>query len=240
MKKFTLVCFSLLMIFSFSGCSSNRFMNDNEIKDITENPTGTITFTYKTLDTTDSDDAMTTRTVNFVLYYENAPITVTNFIKLVNDGFYNLSYCQDFTATNTGSDNFLSVDAYEYDEDDEDTEDIDESESLVQKTLDYTIKGEFSENGWTKNDIEHLSGIMSMVRGDEMDSANFQFMICMSDFSDSRDGNYAAFGKIDKLESAFLNDLIKMSSLSAYDFQVVKITVDTKNIDFGTPLMIKS
>lgn len=238
MKKFAILCFSLLMFLSFSGCSdSNRFMNDNEIKDITENPKGTIIFSYKTLDTADSNDERTTRTLNFELYYEKAPITVTNFIKLVNDGFYNDTYCQDY-ADNMGNDNYLNVDAYVYDVDNADTENIDESELKIQKTLDYTIKGEFSENGWSKNDLKHISGIMSMVRVDNnKDSADFEYMICLDSFTE-RDGNYAAFGKIDVISPELMNDLIAMGGYNN-DFKVDTITVDTNDIDFKAPLMIK-
>ena len=73
-----------------------------------------------------------------------------------------------------------------------------------------TIKGEFSSNGYTGNDIKHLRGVISMARGDNKDSASSQFFICNADCS-SLDGNYATFGYV-------------LDGMSVVD----KITYDTK------------
>ena len=58
----------------------------------------------------------------------------------------------------------------------------------------YTIKGEFSDNGF-ENDLKHEKGIISMARSSDNDSAGSQFFI-MLDKSDFLDGKYAAFGKV--------------------------------------------
>ena len=58
----------------------------------------------------------------------------------------------------------------------------------------YTIKGEFSSNGFN-NELKHEKGIVSMARSSDNDSAGSQFFI-MLDKSDYLDGNYAAFGKV--------------------------------------------
>lgn len=103
-----------------------------------------------------------------------APITVTNFINLANNHFYDgLTFHRiikgfmiqggDPTGTGTGG----SSD---------------------------TIKGEFAENG-VENSISHKRGVISMARGDDFDSASSQFFIVHED-STFLDGKYASFGKV--------------------------------------------
>jgi peptidyl-prolyl cis-trans isomerase B (cyclophilin B) len=58
----------------------------------------------------------------------------------------------------------------------------------------YTIKGEFKRNGFT-NDLKHTRGVLSMARGNELDSAGSQFFIMHTDIT-SLDGEYAAFGRV--------------------------------------------
>ncbi|MBQ1377209.1 MAG: peptidylprolyl isomerase, partial [Lachnospiraceae bacterium] len=58
----------------------------------------------------------------------------------------------------------------------------------------YTIKGEFSSNGW-KNDLKHERGVLSMARAMDPDSAGSQFFI-MVEAAPYLDGQYAAFGKV--------------------------------------------
>ena len=59
----------------------------------------------------------------------------------------------------------------------------------------YQIRGEFSGNGFEKNDIKHTLGVLSMARSMHPDSAGSQFFI-MVDAAPHLDGQYAAFGKI--------------------------------------------
>lgn len=60
------------------------------------------------------------------------------------------------------------------------------------------IEGEFSANGYTKNTISHVRGVISMGRSsNSMDSASSQFFICNTD-STFLDGQYAAFGRVTK------------------------------------------
>jgi len=58
----------------------------------------------------------------------------------------------------------------------------------------YTIKGEFSENGFP-DDLSHTRGVLSMARKDDPDSAGSQFFIVHKD-TKTWDGKYAAFGKV--------------------------------------------
>ncbi|MBQ8095379.1 MAG: peptidylprolyl isomerase [Clostridia bacterium] len=57
---------------------------------------------------------------------------------------------------------------------------------------DYTIKGEFKENG-VENTLSHTRGVLSMARSNDFDSAGSQFFIMHAD-NEVLDGNYAAFG----------------------------------------------
>lgn len=58
----------------------------------------------------------------------------------------------------------------------------------------YSIKGEFSQNGF-ENNLAHTPGILSMARAMHPDSAGSQFFI-MHEAAPHLDGAYAAFGKI--------------------------------------------
>lgn len=65
--------------------------------------------------------------------------------------------------------------------------------------LDNTIKGEFRDNNYTKNTLKHTTGIISMARANDPDSAGSQFFIVLANsemVSLSLDNKYAAFGKV--------------------------------------------
>ena len=103
-----------------------------------------------------------------------APITVTNFIKLVNEGFYD------------GLTFHRVIDGFMIQGGDPDGDGTGGSKE--------TIKGEFSSNGVTNN-LSHKRGVISMARSNEMNSASSQFFIMHED-NTNLDGNYAAFGKV--------------------------------------------
>ena len=108
------------------------------------------------------------------LYPEVAPITVDNFVKLVNKGFYNgLTFHRVIKGfmiqggcprgNGTGGPG-------------------------------YEIKGEFAANG-VNNPLKHTRGVISMARAMDPDSAGSQFFIMHKD-APHLDGQYAAFGKV--------------------------------------------
>ena len=105
---------------------------------------------------------------------DTAPITVTNFVKLVQDNFY------DGLTFHRIIDGFMIQGG--------------DPEGTGRGGSDETIKGEFSENG-VKNDISHERGVISMARSSDPDSASSQFFIVQSD-STYMDGQYAAFGHV--------------------------------------------
>ena len=113
-------------------------------------------------------------TIQLELDSDVAPITVTNFINLVNSKFY------DGLTFHRIIDGFM----------------IQGGDPLGNGTggSSKTIKGEFSENG-VKNSISHVRGVISMARSSDYNSASSQIFIVQKDTT-SLDGQYAAFGKV--------------------------------------------
>ncbi|MDR0357529.1 MAG: peptidylprolyl isomerase [Clostridiales Family XIII bacterium] len=103
-----------------------------------------------------------------------APKTTENFLKLVNEGFYDglifHRVIPDFMIQ--GGDPL----------------------GTGMGGSDTMIEGEFDENG-ISNSIEHVRGVISMARGNNPNSASSQFFITNAD-SPHLDGKYAAFGRV--------------------------------------------
>lgn len=113
-------------------------------------------------------------TIALELDADSAPVTVSNFANLANEGFYDgLTFHRiiqgfmmqggDPKGNGTGGSG-------------------------------ETIVGEFSDNG-IDNPIKHVRGTISMARSSAMDSASSQFFIMQED-ADYLDGQYAAFGHV--------------------------------------------
>ena len=136
------------------------------------------------------------------LYEDIAPISVENFEKLVNDGFYDgLTFHRVIPGfmiqggcprgNGTGGPG-------------------------------YTIKGEFTMNGF-KNDLKHTRGVLSMARAMNPNSAGSQFFIMVAD-APHLDGQYASFGKVTEgMEEADAIVSVKTDwSDMPYEDQVIK------------------
>ena len=108
------------------------------------------------------------------LYPEIAPITVENFEKLANRGFY------DGLIFHRVIEGFMIQGG--------------DPEGTGCGGPGYSIKGEFSSNG-VKNDLKHTRCVISMARSMMPDSAGSQFFIMHED-APHLDGQYAAFGKM--------------------------------------------
>lgn len=111
----------------------------------------------------------------FELYPEFAPETVENFVNLAKMGFYD------------GLKFHRIVEGFMIQGGDPNGNGTGGSGK--------NIKGEFAENGFTENTLQHTRGVISMARSDEPNSASSQFFIMDGDVS-SLDGKYAAFGKM--------------------------------------------
>lgn len=165
MKKSKKIIISLLLIMLLTGCKSIFTYENNQSKKVYL--TGKH---YALMEIKDYGK------IKLELDADSAPITVTNFMELVNEGFYDgltiHRVKKDFVIqggdpTGTGSGGSGE-----------------------------NIKGEFLANG-VENNISHTRGAISMARNSSSyDSASSQFFIVQKDSSDILDNYYAAFGYV--------------------------------------------
>jgi peptidyl-prolyl cis-trans isomerase B (cyclophilin B) len=114
-------------------------------------------------------------TMTAELYPDKAPITVENFLKLIDEDFFSGLI---FHRVISG----FMIQGGGYNED-------------FQQKHTASIKGEFASNGFGQNDIKHTRGVLSMARTMVKDSASSQFFI-MHQNAPHLDGEYAAFGLV--------------------------------------------
>ena len=152
------------------------------------------------------------------LYPEKAPNTVNNFIALANSGYYDgLTFhrCIPGFMIQGGCPNGTGMGG-----------------------PGYQIRGEFSGNGFEKNDIKHTLGVLSMARSMHPDSAGSQFFI-MVDAAPHLDGQYAAFGAItENVEAAVAVSRVNrnmMNDRPKQDQVIKSIRVDTMGEEYPEP-----
>lgn len=184
-KKFSFLLVLAVLVMGLSACGSSKSDTTSETKatkapKATETAEATKEPESKTTDTKGKNHAKIKvkdyGTIEVELDGDTAPITVANFIKLVNEKFYDgLTFHRIMSG-------FM----------------IQGGDPLGNGTggSDETIKGEFSSNG-VENNISHKRGVISMARSSDPDSASSQFFIMHQD-STYLDGEYAAFGKVTK------------------------------------------
>ena len=184
-KKFSFLLVLAVLVMGLSACGSSKSDTTSETKatkapKATETAEATKEPESKTTDTKGKHHAKIKvkdyGTIEVELDGDTAPITVENFIKLVNEKFYDgLTFHRIMSG-------FM----------------IQGGDPLGNGTggSDETIKGEFSSNG-VENNISHKRGVISMARSSDPDSASSQFFIMHQD-STYLDGEYAAFGKVTK------------------------------------------
>ena len=152
------------------------------------------------------------------LYPEKAPNTVANFLSLVNKGYYNGLIFHRVIAgfmIQGGDPNGTGTGG-----------------------PGYHIKGEFTGNGFKKNDIAHERGVLSMARAQHPDSAGSQFFVMHED-ADYLNGQYAAFGRV--IEGMETVDAIANIKTDWYDKpyeeqKMAKVTAETFGKDYGEPV----
>ena len=133
---------------------------------------------------------------------KNAPITVANFLKLVDEDFYNglifHRVIPEFMIQGGGM-----------------------NPSLEEKMA-KPIKGEFIQNG-VSNPLKHKLRTLSMARTSDPNSASSQFFICVTD-TPHLDGAYAAFGKLCDAESEQVAiDISNVQTASIWYYQDVPV-----------------
>lgn len=162
MKKWMKVFFVLLIVVSLVGCSSSK---TTEKTKKTKTLKGNYQVEIKIKDY---------GTIYAEIDADTAPITVTNFVNLCKNHFYDgLTFhriIKDFMIQG-GDPNGDGTGG-----------------------SDETIKGEFTDNG-VENPLKHTRGALSMARSQDNDSASSQFFIVQSD-STYLDGQYAVFGYV--------------------------------------------
>ena len=150
------------------------------------------------------------------LYPDVAPISVNNFISLINKNYYDglifhrvikgfmiQGGCPDGTGMGGPG---------------------------------YNIKGEFSQNGVTNN-LLHTAGVLSMARSMMPNSAGSQFFIMHKD-APHLDGAYAAFGKVTEGM-----DIVDKIATTATDYtdrpmedqRIKSMSVDTFGVEYPEP-----
>lgn len=158
----------------------------------------------------------TAGTITAELYPEVAPITVNNFISLINKGFYNGLI---FHRVING---FMIQGG--------------DPDGIGTGGPGYHIRGEFAQNGY-ENNLKHTAGVLSMARSMMPNSAGSQFFIMHKD-APHLDGAYAAFGKI--IEG--MNVVNKIAEVATdysdrpmEDQRMKTVTVETFGVNYGEP-----
>ena len=196
-------------------------------------------------------------TLKVELYPNIAPNTVTNFIALANNGFYDgLTFhrvIKDFmiqggdpNGDGTGGPTLSSIDT--------------SIEKGSETDKEYSINGEFVYNGFDKNKLRLEKGVIAMARSDYSsyasyfgksvveegyNSAGSQFFIMTTDDNVSLTGGYAGFGKviegfdilekIAKTEIKEPEDEQSEASTPVTPPIITSIKVDNFGIDYGKP-----
>lgn len=149
------------------------------------------------------------------LYPHKAPNTVNNFISLANSGFY------DGLTFHRIIEGFMNQGGC--------------PQGDGSSGPGYTIRGEFQSNGYEFNDLNHTTGVLSMARANDPNSAGSQFFIMAGD-SPHLDGEYAAFGKV-------INGLDVVKAINSVETDkgdkpktsviIESIKVDTKGVKYS-------
>ncbi len=181
-----LAAFAAAGLSACSGSSTSGSSSSSEKTTSSESTTTTSSSSSSVIDSVPSDDVYASGThhatievadygtIELALNANVAPITVSNFCNLANQGFYDgLTFHRiisgfmiqggDPNGDGTGGSS-------------------------------QNIKGEFSKNG-VENPISHVRGTISMARSSAYDSGSSQFFI-MHKTTTSLDGQYAAFGSV--------------------------------------------
>jgi len=210
-KILAIVCIAALTFALFGACAKEKG-GDSVTPWKTGDPYPIVTITIG------DNGAFKGGVVTAELYPDKAPNTVHNFISLINSGYYVGKVFHRavpgfmIQGGSPGGDG-MSV------------------------GFPYSIDGEFTKNGFAQNNLKHITGVLSMARTNDPNSASTQFFIMHGD-SSSLDGQYAAFGKV--LTGQDVVD--RVAQMPATNEQLVTkpvitaISVDTFGIEYPEPV----
>ncbi|CUO74262.1 peptidylprolyl isomerase [Clostridium disporicum] len=222
-KKIMISALAIVMSVAMVGCGNsnvkteNNNSSDNSTTQV-ERPENLPIATIKVKDF---------GTIEAELYPDKAPNTVNNFIELANSGFY------DGLTFHRVVEGFMNQGG--------------DPKGDGTGGPGYSIKGEFSGNGYEANDLKHTTGVLSMARAQNPDSAGSQFFIMAAD-APSLDGQYAAFGKVinglDVVEAINKAEVEKNKatgekSTPVNTIVIEEIRVDTKGVEYPEAEKIK-
>lgn len=222
-KKIMISALAIVMSVAMVGCGNsnvkteNNNSSDNSTTQV-ERPENLPIATIKVKDF---------GTIEAELYPDKAPNTVNNFIELANSGFY------DGLTFHRVVEGFMNQGG--------------DPKGDGTGGPGYSIKGEFSGNGYKTNDLKHTTGVLSMARAQNPDSAGSQFFIMAAD-APSLDEQYAAFGKVinglDVVEAINKAEVEKNKatgekSTPVNTIVIEEIRVDTKGVEYPEAEKIK-
>lgn len=210
--KFLQVLFVCLILALLGGCGTSGEDQTSEKK---SKPTQVIEDNPIVTVTMENNDE-----IKIELYPNIAPNTVNNFISLAKSGFY------DGVIFHRVIPGFMVQGG--------------DPEGTGAGGPDYSIKGEFTSNGF-ENKLKHERGVISMARTQEPDSAGSQFFIMVADAS-NLDSDYAAFGRV--TEGMEVVDSIVSVETDQQDKpleeqKMKQVTVETFGIDYPDPEKVK-
>ena len=152
------------------------------------------------------------------LYPDIAPQSVRNFISLANSGFYNgliFHRCIYGFMIQGGCPDGNGMGGPGYD-----------------------IRGEFSGNGFAQNDLKHTTGVLSMARAMDPNSAGSQFFIMHMD-APHLDKQYAAFGKVtegmDVVDAIARTPRSMFNDKPTHEQKMKTVTVETFGVEYPEP-----
>lgn len=198
-------------------------------------------------------------TIKVELYPDKAPETVSNFVKLANNGFYDgLKFHRileefmiqggDPNGDGTGGPKLSNINS--------------DIEKDSDKDKEYAITGEFAANGYTSNNLNLTEGTIAMARSDytqysstlteeSYNSAGSQFFIMTTNNYTGLSGYYAGFGKViegmDVVHKIAKVEVVSNAkegeedtgksekSKPKEDVVITSIKVETNGIDYGMP-----
>ena len=263
MRNLLLILMCTVVLCTLVGCgeeeeyqgekkSKNTIENQmqEEVISNNDNPVATMTVEY-----IDENGSKQEGTIKFELYPDKAPITVANFVNLVNNKFY------DGLTFHRIIDNFMiqGGDPSGNGTGGAKLSDLDKNvASGSDKDYNYSIKGEFSANG-VENKVKYEAGTLAMARSDYSslglteegyNSACSQFFIMNTDDKQTNsylEGNYAAFGKV--IEGYDVVQKISKTKVTSNGSELSKpvsapiikeVSVDTKGKEYKIPETINA
>lgn len=260
-RKFWIVILAVMMLVVLAGCNSVSFMGDRERDNLVKKygtPKAEVVLEYEV------DDEVVTLTLTYDLLLNKTPITVVNFINLVEQGYYDAKTAEDGTVTSlifdnrigSGTTNAWVAGRYTYS--------LDKNDKTTYRKateLDYTIAGEFVQNGYvlpveegvTDEEIKDGNAKFSMFSlamyhdntVSDFDAASSAFFLTTDSRTTENYKNYAVFATLSKISVAingesFVEDSTVVPSEVLYDLDNTlkktsgKTVTDDSDPDGGT------